>query len=188
INPIHLFEGAGQFQVSLGVTDGTSTVSYAKSVDLNPSVLAENKIELNNGKLISFLPANKYQWVLDGELLEDTNLRSIGLSTGLGVYSVLTFDDNCNRQSIPFLVTGLNDEENQNSVQVYPNPTNDKLYVKGENIDKLRLVNQLGQDIPTAFEFGQGEWSLDVTRIPKGIYILQVQSGIEMINQRVVIR
>ncbi|MCB0493753.1 MAG: S8 family serine peptidase [Cyclobacteriaceae bacterium] len=188
VNPIHLFEGPGQFQVSLAVTDGTSTVFYTRPVDLNPSELSENKIELSNGKLISFLPANKYQWVLDGELLEDTNLRSIGLSTGLGVYSVLTFDGNCNRQSIPFLVTGLKEEENQNSVQVYPNPSNDKLYVKGENVKRLRLVNQLGQDMPSEFVFDQDEWSLDVSNFPEGIYLLLVQSGNKMINRRVLIK
>lgn len=188
INPIHLFEGPGPFQVSLTLSDGASTVSFTKSVDLNSSVLPENRVELSNGKLISFLPANKYQWVLDGELLNDTNLRSIGLSAGLGMYSVLTFDEDCNRQSSPFLVTGLRDEENRDLVQVYPNPANEKLYVAGENIQRLRLINQLGQDMISEFISVRDAKSLDVSKLPEGIYILLIQSGNEIISRRVIIR
>ncbi|MGB4974066.1 MAG: S8 family serine peptidase, partial [Cyclobacteriaceae bacterium] len=188
VNPIHLFEGSGQFQVSLEVSDGENTVSFTKSLDLNSSVLPENKIELSNGKLISFLPANKYQWVLDGELLEETNLRSIDLSSELGVYSVLTFDENCNRQSSPFLVTELTEDKNRNLIQLYPNPVEGKLFVAGKNIQKLRLMNQLGQDMPVEFVFALDEWSLDVTKLPKGAYIMLVHSGNEVISRRIVIR
>lgn len=188
LNPIHLFEGSGQFQVSLGVSDGENMVTFVKSLDLNSSVLPENKIELSNGKLISFLPANKYQWVLDGELLEETNLRSIDLSTGLGVYSVLTFDDNCNRQSSPFLVTGIIEKESQSAIQVYPNPTENKFYVAGEDIQKLRLLNQFGQDMSVEFVFSDGEWSTNVSKLPKGIYIVLAHSGTEITSRRIVIR
>lgn len=188
VNPIHLFEGTGQFQVSLGVSDGTNTVSYTKSLELIPSVLVENDIELSNGKLISFLPANKYQWVLDGELLEDTNLRSIPLSTGFGVYSVLTFDDNCNRQSNSFLVTGLDNEEELNSIQIYPNPTESQLYVEGDGIQSLKLINQVGQDMLMKFIETQDGWSLNVSSLPKGFYIIMVQSNTGMARQRVIVR
>ncbi|MEP2669010.1 MAG: S8 family serine peptidase [Cyclobacteriaceae bacterium] len=188
VNPIHLFEGTGQFQVSLEVSDGSNSVSYAKTLELNPSVLVENNIELSNGKLISFLPANKYQWVLDGELLEDTNLRSIPLSTGFGVYSVLTFDDNCNRQSTPFLVTGLTDEKDINSIQIHPNPAESQLYVKGEGIQSLRIVNQVGLNMIVEFEETQEGWSLNVSPLPKGLYIILVQSSFGVTRHRVVVR
>jgi len=188
VNPIHLFEGTGQFQVSLEVSDGANAVSYTKSLELIPSVLVENKIELSNGKLISFLPANKYQWVLDGELLEDTNLRSIPLSAGLGVYSVLTFDEVCNRQSNPFLVTGLDNEEELNSVQIYPNPAEIQLYVEGDGIQSLKLVSQIGQDMEVKFIETQKGWSLNVSSLPKGFYIIRIQSSAGMTRQRVIVR
>lgn len=188
MNPIHLFEGVGQHQISLGVSDGVNSVSFTKLLSLNSTVLSENKIELSNGRLISFLPANKYQWVLNGELLKDTNHRSIDPSTGLGLYVVLTFDDNCNRQSDPFLITGTIDEENQNSIHVYPNPAESRLFIVGDDIQRLRLVNQMGQEVPIKAIEADDQFSLDVSGFSKGIYILQVLSGDHLSYHRVVIR
>ena len=121
-------------------------------------------------------------------MLEDTNLRSIPLSTGFGVYSVLTFDDNCNRQSTPFLVTGLTDEKDINSIQIHPNPAESQLYVKGEGIQSLRIVNQVGLNMIVEFEETQEGWSLNVSPLPKGLYIILVQSSFGVTRHRVVVR
>ncbi|MEQ8425378.1 MAG: PKD domain-containing protein, partial [Cyclobacteriaceae bacterium] len=146
-NPVHLFSVGNQFTVTLTVSNGTATESFSKPVELNSTLLLENKVELSNGKLISFLPANKYQWVLNGELLDDTNLRSIDFSGSEGLYAVLTFDDNCNRQSETFLVTGLEESFGQQSIQVYPNPTQGEVFVIGDEINDVQVVNSVGQII-----------------------------------------
>lgn len=188
VNPVHAFMESDQFQVSLEVTDGINSVSFARPLNLGPTILLENKIELSNGRLISFLPANRYQWVLDGELLGGANKRSIDLSNGLGVYTVLTFDDNCNRQSDAFLVTGTIEEINQKAIQVYPNPAEKRLFVTGDGIQKIRLVNLMDQEVPINPLDVDGEFRLDISDIPRGIYILQVLSGNHMYYHRIVIR
>ena len=187
-NPIHLFEGPGPFQISLTVSNGTGPVGYTKALALGPTELLENKVELENGKLISFLPANSYQWVLDGELLENTNKRSIGLSAGLGVYSVLTFDGDCNRQSKPFLVTGGLAEPGQRPIEVYPNPAERDLFVAGEDIKKIRLLDQVGREIAISPTETNDGFRLPTSGLSKGVYFLQVHYGQRVSYHRVVVR
>lgn len=62
------------------------------------------------------------------------------------------------------------------SLQVYPNPSSNLLYVAGD-IHQVKLYNTLGTLLihtsnPTALE------SLDISHLPKGVYVLVVNEGI----------
>lgn len=191
-SPIHYFEAAGDHQVTLEISDGVNTNSYSQLVQQQTSALAENKIEINNGKMISFLPANEYQWVLNGELIPNSNKRSIDFTNGLGEYAVLTFDDVCNRQSDLFLVTGVDHiATKETSFSVYPNPTSDNLFVgspDGSLIRSVRLIDQVGRAILSEATQSNTVLQLNVSGIHPGVYILQIQSERATFTEKVVIR
>ena len=187
-NPIHFFEGQGQFDVSLEISDGVNNRQYTKKVQLNETILPANKVELSNGRLISFLPANKYQWVLNGELLQDTNLRSIDFTAGQGEYAVLTFDENCNRRSDTFLVTAVNGDYKVEPIEVYPNPVDHSLFIEDGEINFIKLVNYVGQEVNTKPVSTEKGWRLDVSDLPAGIYILKIQSSNNWSARRIVVR
>jgi hypothetical protein len=69
------------------------------------------------------------------------------------------------------------------AISIYPNPTNDKLYVTGYVNCRLELLNTHGQVVSRT----NGS-SLDLSGIPIGIYILRVYSaeGLLLAKQKVV--
>ncbi|MCB0487854.1 MAG: S8 family serine peptidase [Cyclobacteriaceae bacterium] len=189
INPIHFFEGPGQFAVTLTISDGTSSDSYLRTISLLPSVLIENRIELNNGKLISFQPAEAYQWVLDGKVLEGADTRSIDFINGFGEYAVLTFDEVCNRRSEPFLVTGFGEDSQTGGLYVYPNPAVDHLNVlSGSALDNIKITDQIGRELFPLWNKTDDGAEIDISEFPRGIYILHVQSESQIFYRRVVFR
>jgi len=189
LNPIHYYEAAGEYLVSLQVSDGENTDIYTHSIQLTENVLEDNSIELSNGKLISFLPAEKYQWVLDGDLLDDTNLRSIDFSNGYGEYSVLIFDDVCNKRSSPFLVTDLYDKESI-SISVFPNPANEIIIISAlvNFVEEIRLLNSLGQVVPVSISEEEDKYTIHVDQLPKGVYFLRMLQRGNASFERIVIR
>jgi len=192
VSPVHLFETGGQHVVQLEISDGVKSESFDLTIELEGTSLAENSIELSNGRLISFLPADKYQWVLDGKLLDNTNLRSIDFSNGLGLYAVLTFDETCNRQSKTFLVTAAKDEVEKEigSNVIYPNPANSEIFIRSGSlvVRNIGLMNNLGQQKEVNSTLIEGGWRIDVSKLPAGIYILQLQTESTTIQYRIVIQ
>ncbi len=74
-------------------------------------------------------------------------------------------------------------------MQVFPNPVQDQLQVRwgGEqNIDQLRLLNLRGQELPIDVLINDKQAEVNLQRLPKGVYVLELLSGQERIVQRIV--
>lgn len=70
---------------------------------------------------------------------------------------------------------------NESKFRVYPNPTTDKIIIKGEFIanSSAKIVDQLGRVVRTVEVLNDGS-EIDLSTIQAGIYILSVsQNGIE---------
>lgn len=188
-NPIHFFEAGGAYTVSLVVSDGQQSDEYSQLIQLTPNILQDNQIELNNGKLISFLPASKYQWTLDGVLLENTNVRSIDFSNGFGEYAVLIFDEECNRRSAPFLVTGISEGINVDDLIVFPNPAKDFVYVRSpREIVSVSIMTGLGKQVLSHGKPSPEGYKLDTSDLSSGFYILYIQLLDSVAFRRILVR
>jgi len=73
------------------------------------------------------------------------------------------------------------DNENLKFI-MYPNPTSDKLYIKGLNNYDLKVYNRLGQIILKA----NNTHAIDVSSLPVGIYLLEVSDGVKSSTKRFV--
>lgn len=191
-NPIHFYELPGSYTISLQIAEGTNSVFYNKTITLKPNTLPENKIELDNGKLISFLPANQYQWTLDEVVIENGTERSIDFDKSTGEYAVLIFDEVCNKRSSVFLVTGLGEGTGHHGISIYPNPTTSNLFLRSVDDNEIRLVRLIDpQGKPVlvkriaAHPF---DVEINLEKLSAGLYILQVETKMGVFISRLMVR
>jgi thiol-disulfide isomerase/thioredoxin len=92
------------------------------------------------------------------------------------------------RNSVPELVTVMSDlpdaqfvvmveetwsvEENEASISLFPNPANESVTLKGENLGTVRVFNVLGQMVD-AFEANGSEFRINTTGYESGIYFVK---------------
>ncbi len=191
--PIHFYEQPGTYTVSLQIDDGSSnTATYNKAITLRPNLLPENKIELDNGKLISFLPAEQYQWTLDEVLIDNGTERSIDFDESTGEYAVLIFDEVCNKRSSIFLVTGLGEGTGHPGISIYPNPASTHLFVRAAEDNEIRfvrLVDEQGKPVMLRrLTAGQFDAEIALGGLSAGLYILQIETRSGMFISRLVVR
>ena len=71
------------------------------------------------------------------------------------------------------------DNENLKFI-MYPNPTSDKLHIKGLNNYDLKVYNRLGQIILKA----NNTHAIDVSSLSVGIYLIEVSEGVKSSTKR----
>ncbi|MET2986439.1 spondin domain-containing protein [Aureibaculum conchae] len=75
-------------------------------------------------------------------------------------------------------VLSVNDNELQRAVSVYPNPSNDNLFIKNngtQNLEKAEIFSVSGQKVK-AFNQISNNNNLNITSLKRGMYFLRLQS------------
>ncbi|RBP30946.1 putative secreted protein (Por secretion system target) [Oceanihabitans sediminis] len=71
---------------------------------------------------------------------------------------------------------------NTNSVKLYPNPVSDRLFIKStEQVKNISIYNINGQLVKQAIETTNG---IDVSVLPSGLYMIQINTSNNSINQK----
>jgi hypothetical protein len=88
---------------------------------------------------------------------------------------------------------GIEENKQENKLNVYPNPANSKIYIdlKTDNVSAytLKMTNLLGERvIQSSIPKGNKGFlkSVDISELPKGVYILEIDSDTKHYTQRVV--
>jgi hypothetical protein len=68
-------------------------------------------------------------------------------------------------------------DENEASATLYPNPANDFVTLKGENLGMVRVFNALGQKVDE-FEANGSELQINTTGYENGVYVVKVDEQI----------
>ena len=79
------------------------------------------------------------------------------------------------------------DESYAESFSIYPNPTDNILHIKGENIKNIRIFNVLGQEIPTSTNISDDVVDIDCTTFSSGVYYIII-SGDKAVTKRFIKR
>ena len=82
------------------------------------------------------------------------------------------------------------EEAATDNISVYPNPAQDRVTVStgSEPLRKVQLYNMLGQNVREYATGGTAsECTLDVSALPKGMYLLKIQSGKSNIVKKIAI-
>ena len=88
-------------------------------------------------------------------------------------YVRVTNEDGCSEISAPFQysVVGL-DEVNNHFFQVFPNPTNDLLFIKSNEPAQFQLRDITGRYIQTISIIENSEKSISLSNLNSGVYLL----------------
>ena len=120
------------------------------------------------------------QWYNNESLLDITPSSSItpDLITG-GAYSISVSNESCNLQSLPFLVTAIEEISNSNHIDIYPNPAKGYIEVRltetiGQSV-KIYLTDTKGRVYLIEENFSLSE-RIMLDKIPSGVYILILES------------
>lgn len=76
-----------------------------------------------------------------------------------------------------------------NGIRVYPNPTVDRVFIQVDKQPKdiqFALTTILGQKVDVQPATGDFGWELDLARLPKGIYVLQLDYDGKSLTKRIV--
>lgn len=172
-NSFHGFGSAGVYQVQLTISDGQSTHSFSKEIEIAPSQLNPIDIAVNATHLTCLNTASSYQWFVDEQIIQGGTDRSYLYNGDDGIYRVVTYDGACNHASRLLTITGL---EEDYQINIYPNPARDVLNVVGLKPNSLiSLRDAIGQIV---FE---GRPSQDIIiplqHVAPGIYFLHIKNS-----------
>jgi hypothetical protein len=161
-------------------------------VNVNPRPFPPIIQLLNDSTLICGSTAAQYQWYKDNQKINGANQQTLRFTRreGSGIYRVEVIDgNNCRNISATFGVATSVEETRltDGNIQVQPNPVTDKaiLSIKPSipvQDAVLELTSLLGEKImqhailPTAD--GSIQYTLDLSSMPQGMYIVKISSGI----------
>lgn len=80
--------------------------------------------------------------------------------------------------SITVNATGFDVEENnENGIQLFPNPAQSQVSVEGTQINQIRVINSLGQVVLEHVYESESLVVLEIGSLPNGIYLLEIQTA-----------
>ena len=81
--------------------------------------------------------------------------------------------------------TGISNTQT-GSVQIYPNPANDHVVVKGKDIKSVEVSNQKGC-LVTQSRLSSDNQTIDLSAVPAGLYFIKIQTSSETIIQKLIV-
>ncbi|MDG1790729.1 MAG: T9SS type A sorting domain-containing protein [Flavobacteriaceae bacterium] len=73
------------------------------------------------------------------------------------------------------------EDETQLAISIYPNPTNDKLFIQGlSDATEVFIYNILGKEVIST----KNTSNINVKALPKGVYIIRISDGVGQTNRR----
>jgi endonuclease I len=164
-------------------------------VNTGNQVINFTNFALSNLANLSFAAGSGTNTALNpGEAIEISviaaSLNSTTINESLTFSTNLTFPRN--NFTIPIsgqsVVVGLNDQELKNTIQVYPNPIQDNVYIRNEGSQKIdiRLLDVAGKSLDVKFLNQNGSYYLPTKEIASGLYFIEISSGDQRIVKKVV--
>jgi len=139
------------------------------SITVNPLPIP---IITQAGLLLSTTTFVTYQWNLNGNPIAGGTNQNYTVTQN-GSYSVTVENTNgCRNTSTGTIVNNVsvNNLHTPNSLNLYPNPTNDLIYINGIQPHCIKVVSIQGTIIQTYFETDK----IDLSNLSNGLYFIQI--------------
>ncbi|MCS6795731.1 MAG: S8 family peptidase, partial [Raineya sp.] len=194
-NIASLAAGASQdvvFNANLGIVDETYQISATVSVtgDQNAAnnqrnVTAKNtsinlSLAYENGILRATQGHRNYRWFKDGAFLATTGTNPEWIPTSLGIYQVEAQSsvNTCKRLSNEVAITVLSLQDISNELILSPNPSENTISItlpqNLQNDANFTLIDVKGRKLQEGSL--QESQQLDISKLPKGLYILEIKN------------
>ncbi|MBC7383397.1 MAG: T9SS type A sorting domain-containing protein [Bacteroidia bacterium] len=152
-------------------------IDSATSVRIYSLLLSQGYFDSKS--FLNFNPAADTSWTILFQLADTTITKAMAIEIANQVFICYTedrFHSDEVYQVIQFFgmfakwPAGILEEDNQNNLTVYPNPTSDYLYLKAEkNIIEVRMYDLLGKEV--LIQSDSDISYIDLTGLNKGLYI-----------------
>jgi len=184
-----IFPQAGEYEITLRITNSNDSRSYKKSLMVVENDLLPNQIILNGLNLFSTQPGDSYEWYRDYEVIPGAKGRSYPFNGEPGSYFVLTKSSACNRISNTVLITGFSEslDPATASLNVFPNPAEDQVSVRGlSNPSTIKVINAFGQQVYE--NTTSSDVNIQVSQWSRGIYFVIIVSNQSVHTQKIILR
>ncbi|NJK86708.1 MAG: T9SS type A sorting domain-containing protein [Bacteroidales bacterium] len=178
--------------LNLDTEAGIEMISHNKLAS-DPVIDSENRIitvEFKSGTNLSNLKPNIF--VSPGATFSPSQGATIDLTGGSVTYTVISEDGkNTQDWTIQIKTSGLkiNQDSDESSIKVFPNPANDCFLVTSEKfeIEKIEVADILGQVIYCG-EPKSLTWNSEVMDITPGTYLLKIQTKENYFLKKIICR
>lgn len=85
------------------------------------------------------------------------------------------------------VITGVQEMENSQQTNLYPNPTEGNLNIKSEGRGVMRLTDMFGKEFGV-YNLEQEEREFDFTSLPKGIYLCHIEYSKKILFHKLILR
>lgn len=171
--------GIYQVQARNGHCVSTSDPVEVFAVQSIEPIISLNGTTLECGNASEFV---LFQWYFNGVPVPGADASTLGI-TESGVYTLETVDENGCRsisQELQAVVSGV-DEFAQRNFRIFPNPASHTLSVDlsvfETAVEFIRLSDASGQLISRIGGAVNGIHTIDISALPAGMYILQLQTA-----------
>lgn len=187
--------GAGFTAISYAYIDSNNCTFSANSVIEVKAKVATPTILQNFDQLISSA-ASGNQWYLNDTLLVGAT-QQVYIPTANGVYSLIVSDPQlCNSDTAysSYFTLGTYKVEEDLTFAIYPNPNNGAftLTISDRHLNPIavKIFNMLSQKVfdQEYTNLHNSHNKLDFSGISPGIYLIQVQSGDSIFEQKMIVR
>lgn len=131
-----------------------------------------------------------YTWDFgDGNSSTDTD--PIHTYVNYGFFTVQLITEKCGifdtiTQQVELAISGLEENESLQTIQVSPNPTKENVYLQIENLNSLKVFNSIGKEVEVTFLKKGNGFEIDLSSLSNGIYLLKIESEGKFYQARVV--
>jgi hypothetical protein len=156
-------------------------------------------VTVNSITLTSTLSGASYQWVDCANsyavIAGETNQSFT--PTVNGDYAVIIDDGTCMDTSLCYLIisVGINDDEINSAIVIYPNPTSGLITIEGEDIEVVEVFDISGKSIYKTVIERSGAMTqspikmlnIDLSTYSKGIYLVNVKTNSGVVVRKIVL-
>ena len=135
-------------------------------------------------------PSFAYQWFFNGVAINGATMQ-YHIPTQNGNYYVEVFDNlGCSTTSQITVVNDVSVSEliGLSSIRIFPNPSRGEFFISLNSSDKylLHIYNVSGELVFTQ-AISSGSQKIDISTYPKGMYLLQISDGENVLNKKIVL-
>ncbi len=96
-----------------------------------------------------------------------------------GNYAAIITNGSCSDTTVCVTYIGVNDLPIADSeLLIYPNPANETVTITAENLTEIAVTNLLGEVVQSSkFKVQSNTATIDISKLPQGIYLLRVQTN-----------
>jgi len=129
----------------------------------------------------SFLPDSSYQYIILGNFFDDNNTDTLILTNdtfcNVAYYYI---DDICLSTDSSYCAnysTYVENEKNQISIKLYPNPVTDWIYVNFSSLKdsySIEIYNAIGEEIFSQHDVNEKDYSINISKTSRGFLIIKL--------------